>query len=140
MTWARIARQEHSRKGLRYPSDMTDRKWLLTAPFIPFAKSGDRKRTSDMREVVNAVLLRRLEWLCVADAAKTLSASLDRAPLFLCLARHRAVREHQNRAGHEPAPDRGANLVQLGRQKRRLVRPAEGPNEAGPVIKRPAVC
>jgi transposase len=35
---------------------MTDREWLLTAPFIPLAKSGGRKRTSDMREVVNAVL------------------------------------------------------------------------------------
>jgi transposase len=56
MTWTGIARQEHSRKGLRYSSDMTDREWLLTAPFIPLAKSGRRKRTSDMREVVNAVL------------------------------------------------------------------------------------
>jgi transposase len=56
MTWTGIARREHSRKGLRYPSDMTDREWLLTAPFIPLAKSGGRKRTSDMREVVNAVL------------------------------------------------------------------------------------
>jgi transposase len=56
MTWTGIARQEHSRKGLRYPSDMTDREWLLTAPFIPPAKSGGRKRTSDMREVVNGVL------------------------------------------------------------------------------------
>lgn len=56
MTWTGIARQEHSRKGLRYPSDMTDREWLLMAPFIPPAKSGGRKRTSDMREVVNGVL------------------------------------------------------------------------------------
>jgi transposase len=35
---------------------MTDREWLLTAPFIPLAKSGGRRRTSDMREVMNAVL------------------------------------------------------------------------------------
>ncbi len=56
MVWTGIARQEHSRKGLRYPSDMTDREWLLMAPFIPIAKSGGRKRTSDMREVLNAVL------------------------------------------------------------------------------------
>jgi transposase len=56
MVWTGIARQEHSGKGLRYPSDMTDREWLLMAPFIPIAKSGGRKRTSDMREVLNAVL------------------------------------------------------------------------------------
>ena len=56
MTWTGIARREHSRKGLRYPSDMTDREWLLTAPFIPLAKSGGRRRTSNMREVLNGVL------------------------------------------------------------------------------------
>ena len=56
MAWTGIARREHSRKGLRYPSDMTDREWLLTSPFIPPAKSGGRKRTADMREVLNAML------------------------------------------------------------------------------------
>jgi len=35
---------------------MTEREWLLTAPFIPPAKTGGRRRTTDMREVVNALL------------------------------------------------------------------------------------
>ena len=56
MGWTGIARREHSREGLRYPSDMKDREWLLTAPFIPPAKTGGRRRTTDMREVVNALL------------------------------------------------------------------------------------
>ena len=56
MTWTDIARQEHSRKGLRYSSDMTDREWSLAEPFIPPAKRGGRRRTTDMREVVNALL------------------------------------------------------------------------------------
>jgi transposase len=56
MTWTGIARREHSRDGLRYPSDMTDREWALTAPFVPPAKTGGRRRTTDMREVVNALL------------------------------------------------------------------------------------
>ncbi len=56
MAWTDIARREHSREGLRYPSDMTDREWLLAAPFIPPAKRGGRRRTTDMREVVNALL------------------------------------------------------------------------------------
>jgi transposase len=56
MAWTGIARREHSREGLRYPSDMTDREWMLTAPFIPPAKRGGRRRTTDMREAVNALL------------------------------------------------------------------------------------
>jgi Putative transposase of IS4/5 family (DUF4096) len=56
MTWTGIARREHSRDGLRYPSDMTDREWALAVPFVPPAKTGGRRRTTDMREVVNALL------------------------------------------------------------------------------------
>lgn len=40
MAWTDIARREHSRDGLRYPSDMTDREWVVAAPFIPPAKRG----------------------------------------------------------------------------------------------------
>ena len=47
MTWTGIARREHSRKGLRYPSDMTDREWLLTSPFIPFGEV--RRSQADQR-------------------------------------------------------------------------------------------
>jgi transposase len=35
---------------------MTDREWAITARFIPPAKSGGRRRTTDMREAVNALL------------------------------------------------------------------------------------
>ncbi|BDA87174.1 hypothetical protein Sa4125_47160 (plasmid) [Aureimonas sp. SA4125] len=45
MAWSGIARREHSREGLRYPSDMTDREWMVTAPFIPAAKRGGRRRS-----------------------------------------------------------------------------------------------
>ena len=56
VTWTGIARREHSREGLRYPSDMTDAEWALTAPFLPPARRGGRPRTADMREVLNAML------------------------------------------------------------------------------------
>lgn len=55
MAWTGIARREHSREGLRYSSDMTDREWALAAPLIPPAKTGGRRRTTDMREVLNAL-------------------------------------------------------------------------------------
>lgn len=54
MAWTGIARL--SREGLRYSSDMTDREWLLTAPSILPAKAEGRRRSADMREVVNALL------------------------------------------------------------------------------------
>lgn len=56
MAWTGIARREHSREGLRYPSDLTDGEWALTMPFIPPAKTGGRRRSADMREVMNALL------------------------------------------------------------------------------------
>ncbi|QNE07830.1 IS5 family transposase (plasmid) [Croceicoccus marinus] len=56
VAWTGIARREHSREGLRYPSDMTDTEWALAAPFVPPARRGGRPRTSDMREVLNAML------------------------------------------------------------------------------------
>lgn len=51
MPWTGIARREHSREGLRYPSDLTDREWSLTALFIPPAKTGGRQRSTDKREI-----------------------------------------------------------------------------------------
>jgi putative transposase len=39
----------------RYPTDLTDTQWAVLAPLIPAAKAGGRPRTTDMREVVNAV-------------------------------------------------------------------------------------
>jgi putative transposase len=39
----------------RYPTDLTEAEWPLLAPLIPAAKPGGRPRTTDMREVVNAI-------------------------------------------------------------------------------------
>jgi putative transposase len=41
--------------GQRYPTDLTEAEWTILAPLIPAAKPGGRPRTTDMREVVNAV-------------------------------------------------------------------------------------
>jgi len=56
MPWTDTARVEHSRKTGRYPSDMLDQEWALIAPFLPPAKPGGRPRTTDLREVMNAIL------------------------------------------------------------------------------------
>ncbi len=39
-----------------YPSDLTDEEWKLLEPLMPPAKPGGRPRTTDMREVINAIL------------------------------------------------------------------------------------
>src|SRR5437773_12236000 len=39
----------------RYPSDLSINEWQVISPLIPPAKRGGRKRTTNMREVVNAI-------------------------------------------------------------------------------------
>jgi|SRR5271155_576068 len=39
-----------------YPTDVTDEQWKLIEPFLPPSKPGGRARTTDLREVVNALL------------------------------------------------------------------------------------
>lgn len=56
MPWDDTARRQHNRDQLRYPSDLTDREWSFLEPCIPPARSGGRPRTTDMRQVVNAIL------------------------------------------------------------------------------------
>jgi transposase len=54
--WTTEQRQAHERRGLRYPSDLTDAEWALVEPFIPPARRGGRKRTVDVREVLDGIL------------------------------------------------------------------------------------
>jgi putative transposase len=39
----------------RYSTDLSDTQWTILTPCIPAAKPGGRPRTTDMREVVNAL-------------------------------------------------------------------------------------
>ncbi len=56
MPWNDTARVEHRRNNARYPSDLTDREWALIAPLLPPAKPGGRPRTTELRDVVEAIL------------------------------------------------------------------------------------
>src|SRR5919109_5015826 len=53
--WTVEQRQAHDRAGLRYPSDLTDAEWALVEPRIPPARRGGRRRTVDVREVLNGI-------------------------------------------------------------------------------------
>ena len=53
--WKPEHRVAADRRGLRYPSDLTDAEWALVSPLIPPARRGGRKRSVDVREVLNAI-------------------------------------------------------------------------------------
>ena len=53
--WTGDHRRAADRRGLRYPSDLTDAEWELVRPFIRPAKRGGRPRSVDIREVLNAI-------------------------------------------------------------------------------------
>jgi len=53
--WKPEHRLAGERRGLRYPSDMSDAEWALVAPLIPPARRGGRRRSIDEREVLNAI-------------------------------------------------------------------------------------
>jgi transposase len=54
--WTEKNRCSYDRSGLRYPSDLTDAEWALVAPLIPPAKRGGRRRTVDLRAVLDGIL------------------------------------------------------------------------------------
>jgi putative transposase len=39
-----------------YPSDLTEQQWAILEPLVPPAKPGGHPRTTDIREVINAIL------------------------------------------------------------------------------------
>jgi transposase len=53
--WKAETRCIYDRKGLRYPTDMTDPEWDLARPFVDVAQSRAGQRRVDLREVLNAV-------------------------------------------------------------------------------------
>lgn len=55
MVWTPFTRADHARHGLRYASDTTDREWHLIAPFMPAQPTRGRRRTTDLRHVIDAV-------------------------------------------------------------------------------------
>src|SRR5665213_1455887 len=54
--WTSENRYQYERQGRRYPTDLSDPEWDLVEPHIRPARRGGRRRTTDMREVTNAIL------------------------------------------------------------------------------------
>ena len=54
--WTEITRKDYERRGGRYASDLTDREWALIEPLMPARKLTGRPRTTDLRDVMDAIL------------------------------------------------------------------------------------
>lgn len=54
--WSEANRGKYERKGLRYPSDLTDEEWALVEPHLPPPRQRSRHPSPDRRRVLNAIL------------------------------------------------------------------------------------
>lgn len=54
--WTEITRPYYDRSCLRYASDLTNEEWCVIEPLLPPAKRLGRRRTTDLRELLNAIL------------------------------------------------------------------------------------
>src|SRR4051794_35036521 len=53
--WTAETPPTYDRKGLRYPTDVTDAEWEVARPFVDGAQRGSGQRRINLREVLNAV-------------------------------------------------------------------------------------
>ena len=54
--WTPTTREQHSRKALRYQTDLTDAEWVVIEPHLPPAHGTGRPRSWPMREIVNGII------------------------------------------------------------------------------------
>ena len=112
--WKPEHRVAADRSGLRYPSDLSDAEWALVEPLIPPAKHGGRKRSVDLREVLNAifyVLSTGCQWKALPKDLPPKSTVYDYLDLWdwdgtlerIHHALYVAVREHEGRAASPTA-------------------------------------
>ena len=79
MPWTETTRPHDARRGRRYTSDLTDAEWALVAGFLPPPKQTGRPRTTELRDVLDAIL----SMAAMGHAAEGPPAALDRSALLL---------------------------------------------------------
>ena len=110
--WTPITRRQHSRKDLRYGSDLTDAEWEIIAPFLPSPRTTGRPRCWPMREVMNAifyVLRSGCPWRMVPDCCAPPSTvyrwfvHLREDGVFETINHHLLMRDRE-RVGRQASP------------------------------------
>ena len=111
--WKPEHRRSADRNGLRYPSDLTDTEWGLSSRCIPPARHGGRRRSVNVREVLNGIfyilwtgcqwkalpkdLPPEQQWRMMISSSGNWDGTLERIHHELYV----AVREQE---GREPSP------------------------------------
>jgi transposase len=110
--WTAEHRRAADRRGLRYPSDLTDAEWAVVAPLIRPAKRGGRPRSVAVREVLNAifyVLATGCQWKALPKDLPPSSTVYDYFGLWewdgtLLRMHHALYVEERERQGREASP------------------------------------
>ncbi len=110
--WKPEHRRAADRRGLRYPSDLTDPEWALVEPLIPPAKRGGRPRKVNVREVLNAifyVLSTGCQWAALPRDLPPRSTVWDYLDLWdwdgtISRIHHMLYVECREKAGREASP------------------------------------
>ena len=96
--WKPEHRRAAERNDLRYPSDLTDAEWALVEPMIPPGRHGGRKRSVNVREV-----LERAAFIEQALAARAARSALPFAAIDLVRRTKPSVRRATPHQGGAPA-------------------------------------
>jgi transposase len=110
--WNPEHRAAADRRGLRYPSDLTEAEWALVAPLIRPAKRGGRPRSVDVCEVLNAifyVLWTGCQWKALPKDLPPRSTVWEYLDLWdwdgtLARIHHALYVEVREKAGREASP------------------------------------
>ena len=70
MACTEITREQYQRDHLRYASDTTDEEWKVIAPHLPPPADCGSTRDTDLRDVINSILLHCADRLPMAAAAQ----------------------------------------------------------------------
>src|SRR5580765_5193896 len=110
--WTPDHRRAADRRGLRYPSDLTDDEWAIVAPMIPPGRHGGRKRSVNVREVLNGifyVLSTGCQWKALPKDLPPKSTVYDYLDLWswdgtLARIHHELYVSCREQAGREASP------------------------------------
>ena len=111
-----------------YPTDLSDAQWTRLQSYLPILRAERRPRTHSLRDVLDAIFLRRKKWLSLAAFAPRLSSMVYRLLPFQKIPIERVVVPHPQRAacgreeeGGQGSPTDGGHHGLPKRQDRRRI-------------------